>query len=453
MTAGFKLFLINFSPTRNIKKELELYDMQTSKIKQELLHNKKLSETFEFVYGNQDSVSFQTARYTKAITEFETLFGEDRQANLYSAPGRTEIGGNHTDHQCGRVLAAAVNLDCIAVASKSDSSIICIKSEGHEMSSIDLSILEAVPSETNSSADLIRGVAARFKMLGFDIGGFDAYTTSSVLKGSGLSSSAAFEVLIGTIMNDMFNNNSVDAVKIAQIGQYAENVFFGKPCGLMDQTSSSVGGFVAIDFKDKENPIVEKIDFDFASLGYVLCIVNTGGSHSDLTSDYASIPVEMHEAASFFGKECLREVDKSDFFAQLCSLHGKVSDRSILRAIHFFEDNDRVPKQVDALKSNNFEKFKQLIIESGRSSFMYLQNVFACKNPSEQGLSLALAISEANLSGCGAWRVHGGGFAGTIQAFVPKNKLEEYKKVMEAVFGIGSCYVLSIRPVGGIKVL
>jgi galactokinase len=427
--------------------------MQTTKIKEALLQSKTLSETFEFIYGNEEAVISQTERYTKAINEFETLFGANREAELYSAPGRTEIGGNHTDHQCGRVLAAAVNLDCIAIASKNDNNIICIQSEGHNMDRIDLSTLDAIPCEVNSAASLIRGVAARFKMLGFNIGGFDAYTTSNVLKGSGLSSSAAFEVLIGTIINHMFNNNTVDAVKIAQIGQYAENNFFGKPCGLMDQTTSSVVGFVAIDFKEKENPIVQKIDFDFASLGYALCIVNTGGNHADLTSDYASIPIEMHEIAKLFGKEVLREVDKTDFFAELGNLHGKVSDRSILRAIHFFDDNDRVPKQVDALKSNNFDAFMQLIIESGKSSCMYLQNVFTCKNPSDQGVSLALAISEVCLAGCGAWRVHGGGFAGTIQAFVPKSKLGSYKKIIEAVFGIGNCYVLSIRPVGGIRVI
>jgi galactokinase len=427
--------------------------MQTTKIKEVLSQSSAISKTLSYIYGSGEAVISQTARYIKAVNEFETLFGTDREAELYSAPGRTEIGGNHTDHQCGRVLAAAVNLDVIAVASKSANNIICIKSEGHKIDRIGLSTLDAIPAEANTAAALIRGVAARFKILGFYIGGFDAYTTSNVLKGSGLSSSAAFEVLIGTIINHMFNNNTVDAIKIAQIGQYAENNYFGKPCGLMDQTTSSVGGFVEIDFKEKENPIVQKIDFDFASSGYALCIVNTGGNHADLTSDYASIPFEMHEIAKRFGKEVLRDVDKTKFFAEIGNLRDKVSDRSLLRAIHFFDDNDRVSKQVDALKSNNFNEFMKLIIESGKSSYMYLQNVYTCKNPSEQGISLALAISEAKLAGCGAWRVHGGGFAGTIQAFVPKNQLDSYRQIIEAVFGTGSCYVLSIRPVGGIKVM
>lgn len=427
--------------------------MQTSKIKEAFSQNDKLKETLSYIYGSKDAVTAQTARYLKAVDEFELLFGKDRESELYSAPGRTEIGGNHTDHQCGRVLAAAVNLDCIAVVSRNENNVITIKSEGHKMDSVDLSVLDAIPNEVGGAAALIRGVAARFKMLGYNIGGFDAYTTSNVLAGSGLSSSAAFEVLIGTVLNHMFNQNAVDAVKIAQIGQYAESKYFGKPCGLMDQTTSSVGGFVQIDFKDKENPIVNKIDLDFANSGYALCIVNTGGNHADLTDDYAAIPREMLDISKHFNKEVLRQVDKEDFFSQIGSLHGKVSDRAILRAIHFFDDNDRVPKQVDALKSNNFNEFMQLIIESGRSSFMYLQNVFSCTNASEQRISLALAISEKKLAGCGAWRVHGGGFAGTIQAFVPKEKLEGYKETIEAVFGEGSCYVLSIRSVGGIKIL
>jgi galactokinase len=426
--------------------------MQTSKIKDSLSHSDNLKESLRFIYGDGE-ITAQTARYLKAVNEFEILFGDNRESELYSAPGRTEIGGNHTDHQCGRVLAAAVNLDCIAVVSRNDNNIISIKSEGYKMDNIDLSVLDAMPDEVNTAAALIRGVAARFKMLGFNIGGFDAYTTSNVLAGSGLSSSAAFEVLLGTVLSHMFNENSVDAVEIAQIGQFAESKYFGKPCGLMDQTTSSVGGFVEIDFKNKENPIVNKIEFDFASCGYALCIVNTGGNHADLTADYASIPLEMLEIAKHFGKEFLREVNKEDFFAGLGNLHGKVSDRSILRSIHFFDDNDRVPKQVDALKSNNFEEFMHLIIESGRSSFMYLQNVYSCKNTSEQRISLALAISEKILAGCGAWRVHGGGFAGTIQAFVPKEKLENYRQAIESVYGEGSCYVLSVRPVGGIKII
>lgn len=424
----------------------------TEKMK-ELLAGGAYAETFAYLYPGEDAPAFQAQRYANAVDQFSSIFQASREVELFSAPGRTEIGGNHTDHQHGRVLAAGVNLDVIAAASKNDENIIRIKSEGYPMDTIELSVLEPVASENNHAAALIRGVAARMKMLGYNIGGFDAYTTSNVLKGSGLSSSAAFEVLVGTILNHFYNNGIIDAVKIAQIGQYAENQFFGKPCGLMDQTASSVGGFVTIDFQDTEHPVVEKVEFDFAHSGYTLCIVDTGGNHADLTPDYASIPQEMRSVAAEFGKEILRDVDEKEFRRSVGALRAKgISDRAILRAIHFFADNERVVSQVAALRDDNFDEFKRLIVESGRSSYMYLQNVFSCINPAEQGIALALALTESMLEGKGAWRVHGGGFAGTMQAFVPLELLEDYKAMIEAAMGEGKCHVLSIRPVGGIKV-
>ncbi|MFA9382027.1 MAG: galactokinase, partial [Acetanaerobacterium sp.] len=331
--------------------------------------------------------------------------------------------------------------------------IIRIKSEGYEMDIVDLVSLAPDKGERNLASALIRGIAARFVQLGRKIGGFDAYTTSNVLSGSGLSSSAAFEVLVGTVLNHLFNEAAFSPAEIAQIGQYAENVYFGKPCGLMDQTASAVGGFVAIDFADPAAPKIDKLAYDFASSGHVLCIVNTGGNHADLTPDYAAVPAEMREVAALFGKTYLREVDEAAFFAAIPSLRGKTSDRAILRAIHFFGDNARVVQQSAALSSGDFAAFKTLVLESGRSSYQYLQNVFSSRCPSEQGVSLALALSERVLKAGGAWRVHGGGFAGTIQAYVPTGLLDEYRCEIERVMGKGTCYVLSVRPEGGICVL
>lgn len=405
-----------------------------------------------FAYLYIEKAPLQRERYIKAIRSFEELFGANREVELFSAPGRTEVGGNHTDHQHGRVLAAGVNLDVIAVVSKNSDNVIRIKSEGYDMDEIELANLDIHDAETNHAAALIRGVAARFNALGWGIGGFDAYTTSSVLKGSGLSSSAAFETLVGTALNCLYSGEKADPVQIAQVGQYAENVYFGKPCGLMDQTACSVGGFITIDFAAPENPVVDKVAFDFASSGYKLCIVDTGGNHADLTDDYAAAPPEMRSVAKVFGKEFLREVNPREFYDGISKVRASCTDRAILRAFHFFADDARVPQQVAALAAGDFEEFKRLIIESGRSSFMYLQNVYTCKNPDEQGLSLALAMSEQMLAGRGAWRVHGGGFAGTIQCFVPEELLGGYKTAMEAVFGKDSCHVLSIRPVGGVRV-
>lgn len=415
------------------------------------LSSGKFNSTFSYLYG-EENVLAAKERYEAALKSFSEIYPETEDVSFYSAPGRTEVSGNHTDHNHGRVLAASVNLDVIAVAGKTDDCIARVKSEGFPEDVVDLKDLIPNADEFGRSSSLIRGIAARLTELGYPVGGFRAYTTSTVLKGSGLSSSAAFETLIGTILNHEYASAKVDAVEIAKIGQFSENVYFGKPCGLLDQTASSVGSFVAIDFENPEKPIIEKIAFDFAKSGYALCIVDTGGNHADLTGDYASVPAEMKSVAELLGGKTLREVGKDKFYEALPSLHGKVSDRALLRAVHFFNEDERAAEAAKALKNEDFEEFKKIIIDSGKSSFTYLQNVYTCKNPDEQGLSLALALAEGILKGKGAYRVHGGGFAGTIQSFVPLSLLDTYKSVMESVFGEGHCYCLKIRPVGGIKV-
>lgn len=410
-------------------------------------------ENLKAVYVTDEAVQSQKPRYVETLNDFGELFGYDREVNIMSAPGRTEVCGNHTDHNNGKVLAASINLDAIAVVSKNDDNIIRVKSKGHKMNVVDLNDL--VPNEANfgSSTTLVQGVAATIKNLGYTVAGFDACTASEVMGGSGLSSSAAFEVLLGSVLSYMFNDGKISPVEIAKVAQYSENVFFGKPCGLLDQMASSVGTFVTIDFKSVKDPVIKKIDFDFSKSGHSLCIVDTHGNHSDLTDDYAAVRTEMESVAQALGKNVLREVSYEEFFASLPELTGRVNDRAILRAIHFFNENKRVEKAVECLENNDFEGFKQVIIDSGRSSFMLNQNVYTPKNPTEQKLSLALAISKELLDGKGAWRVHGGGFAGTIQAFVPNDMLDTYKKTIEGVFGEGSCHVLIIRPVGGTQVI
>lgn len=410
-------------------------------------------ENLKAVYVTDKAVEEQKPRYVETLNDFGELFGYDREVNIMSAPGRTEVCGNHTDHNNGKVLAASINLDAIAVVSKNNDNTIRVKSKGHNMNVVDLNDL--VPNEANfgSSTTLVQGVAATIKNLGYKVAGFDACTTSDVMGGSGLSSSAAFEVLLGSVLSYMFNDGKISPVEIAKVAQYSENVFFGKPCGLLDQMASSVGTFVTIDFKSTKDPVIKKIDFDFSKSGHSLCIVDTHGNHSDLTDDYAAVRAEMESVAQALGKNVLREVSYEEFFDALPELTGRVNDRAILRAIHFFNENKRVEKAVECLENNDFEGFKQVIIDSGRSSFMLNQNVYTPKNPTEQKLSLALAISKELLDGKGAWRVHGGGFAGTIQAFVPNDMLDVYKKTIEGVFGEGSCHVLIIRPVGGTQVI
>lgn len=400
-----------------------------------------------------EEIEAQKARYIRIAESFEEFYGSGREVCVFSAPGRTEVGGNHTDHNHGKVLAASVNLDAVAVAAVNDENIVRVKSEGYKMDVADLSDLGVMPNERGRSASLVRGVCAGFKNRGYNIGGFDAATASNVLSGSGLSSSAAFEVLLGTMLNHLYNDGKVSAVEIAQIAQFAENEYFGKPCGLMDQMACSVGGFVQIDFKDPSVPVINKVDFDFASCNHALCIVDTGGNHADLTDEYAAVRDEMETAASKLGKSVLRDVDRAELEKNISVIRDAAGDRAVLRALHFFNENDRVDKQAAALAKGDFEEFKSLIIESGFSSYMYNQNVYTCKAPASQPVSLALAMCQDILKGKGAWRVHGGGFAGTIQAFVPADVLDEFKSKICAVFGEKSCYVLNIRPEGGIRVI
>lgn len=417
------------------------------------LKNGDFNTNLKAVYVTDDAVKSQIPRYVETLNDFGELYGWDRDVSIMSAPGRTEVCGNHTDHNNGKVLAASINLDAIAVVSKADGDTIRVKSKGHRMNVVDLNDLTPDESKFGDSTALVQGVAAGIKNLGYNIGAFDACTTSDVMGGSGLSSSAAFEVLLGSIFSYAFNDGKISAVDIAKVAQYSENVFFGKPCGLLDQMASSVGSFVTIDFESTENPVIKKIDFDFSKSGHSLCIVDTGGNHSDLTDDYAAVRGEMEAVAKAMGKSVLRETTYEDFMANLPKITKQVNDRAILRAIHFYYENMRVDNAIAALENNDFEAFKEIIIDSGNSSYMLNQNVYSPKNPTEQKLSLALAISKELLAGKGAWRVHGGGFAGTIQAFVPNDMLNDYKSAIEGVFGDGSCHVLIIRPVGGTQVL
>ena len=411
-----------------------------------------LDEKLALLYG-RDQLSAQKARYTEAIDAFTALYGDREDLSLFSAPGRTEIAGNHTDHNHGRVVAASVDMDVIAVVSPTDNGVIRIQSKGYPQDTVSLSDLEIKPEEENKAIALIRGTAARFAQKGHRTGGFDAYTTSNVLKGSGLSSSAAFEVLVGTILSHLYNDAAVSPVEIAKYAQYAENVYFGKPSGLMDQMASSVGSVITIDFADTENPVIEKIDFDMAAMGCALCIVDVGGNHADLTHEYAAIPAEMKAVAGFFGRDVLRGVSYRDLMANAPLLRAQFGDRAFLRAIHFVKENERVGAIVHALKDKDYPRFLQLVTESGDSSYRYLQNVYAASDPKEQSMAVALEMAEDLLNGRGAYRVHGGGFGGTTQNFVPFDLLDSFRSGIESVFGEGSCHVLSIRPLGGVQVL
>jgi len=418
-----------------------------SKMK-EILENGAFDKEFSVIY-KKDTYKTHYERYLKVMADFAELYEtEGREVALFSAPGRSEIGGNHTDHNHGLVLAAGISLDAIAVASKNDEGIVRVKSAGYPMDVVNCDELEPCGKECGKSQAIVRGIVARFKELGYSVGGFDATTSSQVLSGSGLSSSAAFEVLVGTILNHLYNDGKVPMPEIAKIAQYSENVYFGKPCGLLDQMACAVGGFVSIDFEDTAKPVINAIDFDFAKSGHSLVIVDTKGSHSNLTDDYAAVRSEMESVAEFFGKKVLREIEKKDVIANAAALAEKLGERAVLRALHFFGENEKVVAQTQALLENDFEAFKALIIASGRSSYMYNQNVYTCKNPANQPLSLALCVSEQLLSGKGAWRVHGGGFAGTIQAFVPDELVGEYTDAMKSIFGDDSCYVLSVRKGG-----
>ncbi len=418
--------------------------------------NKNYIKTDDFlsrlavVYG--DDAATQQERFFALAESYEKDFGVAESIRFFSAPGRTEVGGNHTDHNNGKVLAAAINLDAVACVEARDDSIINVNSVGYSPVTVDSADLSIIDSEKGTSPALIRGVCARFNELGYKIGGFNASVTSQVLSGSGLSSSAAYEVLIGTILNYLYNDGKISAVEIAQISQYAENVYFDKPCGLMDQTACSVGGFVKIDFEDTSKPVIEKVDFDIAKHGYNLCIVDTGGNHADLTGDYAAIRLEMNSVAEYFGKTVLRQVDEADVIKNIGDIRRKTGDRAIERAIHFYNENKRVERLASALAEGDFEDFKATIIESGKSSYMYNQNCFTLTNPDEQPVALALCVAEELLKGKGAYRVHGGGFAGTIQAFVPVEETDSFVGAMRKILGDDSCYILKVRSHGGCEI-
>lgn len=404
------------------------------------------------VYVDEKVISYNRDRYIAALFRFRELFGE-KDVEIYSAPGRSEVCGNHTDHQHGHVLAASINLDAIAVAAPRNDCTIKLVSDNYPMVVIDLKDIEKKDSESETTAALIRGTAAGLQKKGYQIGGFEAYVTSDVLMGAGMSSSAAFESLMGTIISGMYNHMEITDVDIARAGQYAENEYFGKPCGLMDQMACSVGGLIYIDFADQENPVIEQVPCDFEGKSYSMCIVDTKGSHADLTDDYAAIPLEMKQVAEFFGKKFLREVDEKDFFGSLAELREKVSDRCVLRAMHFFTEQERVSQGVKALRNDDFAGFLNIIKKSGDSSCKLLQNIYSPKDVNTQNVTVALAASEYQLGSQGVCRIHGGGFAGTIQAFVKNEEVNSYKTFMESVFGKDSCHVLKIRPYGGIKFL
>lgn len=412
----------------------------------------KLESAIVALYGESKREE-QLARYRELLDGYKATFGDAEAVAIFSAPGRTEIGGNHTDHQHGKVLAGSVNLDVIAVVAPNNDNVIRIQSKGFNMNCVELSDLSIHESEIDSSNSIVRGVAAKFAEMGCKVEGFNAYTTSTVLKGSGLSSSAAFEVLVANIINSLFFENRCTPIQIAQIGQFAENVYYGKPSGLLDQMASSVGAMVTVDFADKAAPKVERVDFDFASTGHALCIIDSGADHADLTDEYAAVPGELREVCAFFGKSVLREVDEAEFYAALPEVRAKVGDRAVLRAIHIYEENRRVDKELAALRFGDFNAFLSVVKSSGLSSWRCLQNVVPAGNKRNQEVALALTLAENLLDGRGACRVHGGGFAGTIQAFVPYDMLERFKNEMERVLGEGNCHVLSIRPVGGLRLV
>ena len=422
------------------------------KLKEEII-SKSLDKILLEIYKDSSLIPYLQERFCAAIDRFHDIFHDD-DIEIYSAPGRTEVGGNHTDHQHGRVLAASINKDAIAVVSAAEN-VKLLSCASDSIISININDLDKKDSEEGTTESLIRGVLAGLKKSGYKIGGFNAYVTSDVLIGAGLSSSAAFETLIGTIISGLYNNGEISPIEIAKIGQYAVNVYFGKPCGLMDQMASSVGGLVTIDFKNPSTPIVEKVDFDLSSKGYSLCITDTKADHVNLTPDYAAVPEEMKKAAAVFGKEYLREVSPEEIYANISLIREKVSDRAALRALHFITENSRVEEQVNALKNGDFSRFLKSVSASGDSSFKYLQNVYTNRDIDHQAVSIALAVSDILLhkdnSDHGVARVHGGGFAGTIAAFVENDFVSTYKEKMDKTFGEGSCSILQIRPVGGIK--
>lgn len=423
--------------------------MKLSKLKQ------KLSEGALSAYSHlYRDIERQSARMIEALDRFATLYGDDRDVALFSVPGRSEITGNHTDHNLGCVLAGAIDRDIIAVASRNEDGVIRFHSEGYPENVIDLSLVDEPKNfRPFTSTALVAGMARGFELADYAIGGYDAYSTTEVLKGSGISSSAAFEVMVGNILNHFYNDGTVDNAEIAKIAQYSENVFFGKPCGLMDQMACAVGGFVFIDFADPKNPVVEPIDFSLTNAGYSLCIINTGGNHANLNDDYASVPGEMKAVAALLGGEVLRPYTETDILAHAKEIRESLGDRALLRAIHFVRENARVLRAASALREGDVDTFLAMESASGNSSFKYLQNIYTVKNVKEQGLSLALCLAEKWLDELseGACRVHGGGFAGTIQVFIKSEHAAEFVAKMDAVFGEGASMCLSIRPLGAVK--
>ncbi len=417
--------------------------------KQELaagVHSARLASLY---CCSAEQTAAQAARYAAVLDGLEATFGAHPLAGLYSAPGRTEIGGNHTDHQHGRVLAGSVNIDMIAAAAPNALNQLRVQSEGYDLCVIDLTDLSIRKEEENTSASILRGTCEAFTQRGALLSGLDVYISSNVPKGSGVSSSAAFEVLLGVILNDCFMAEKVSPIEIAQIGQWAENVYFGKPCGLMDQMASSVGNIITIDFADTAHPVVEPVAIDFSKAGLALCILDSGADHADLTDEYAAIPADCRSVAAVCGSEVLREVPFETFLAKVPACRTQCGDRAVLRAFHFYADNDRVAAQVNALRNNDFDSFLELVTESGNSSWAYLQNVIPAGYKEHQEVAVTIAAAKHFLGGKGAVRVHGGGFAGTVQAFVPVELLDSFKANMEAILGAGRCHVLSIRPEGG----
>lgn len=410
-----------------------------------------IDKSLSTLYNNEE-IEFHRQRYNDIITKLNSNFGCSGEVMLFSTPGRTELAGNHTDHQQGKVLAGAVSLDIIAAVQINDKNLIRIKSEGHILCEVELDELDAVVSEQGSATALVRGIASEISKRGFTLCGFDAYTTSMVLRGSGLSSSAAFEVLIATIINHLSCEKKLTPLELAQISQRAENIFYNKPCGLMDQTACSVGAVVAINFVDPENPLLNGIDFNLEQYGYKLVIVNTKGNHGDLTDDYTAIPAEMKAVAGLFQKEHLSEISEQQFYTDISRIRNNVGDRATLRAIHYFNENRRVDKIVTAIQKNDIEEFFKQIRLSGQSSISYLQNIYSTKDPHSQGISIGLALTEQFLGDDGGFRVHGGGFAGTIQAYVKIEQVEAYKALIDNVFGAKSCYGVNLRKQGGVRV-
>lgn len=427
--------------------------MQNIMSVRESLEQGSLDQRIKEIYVDEQRVPYNRERYIRAIDRFTELFPSEKEIEIYSAPGRSEVCGNHTDHQNGMVLATSINLDAIAIVAKAEEPVIRLVSGDFPMEEVDVADLSMKEEEQSTTTALIRGVAAGMKERGHKVGGFTAYITSDVLMGAGMSSSAAFESLIGTILSGLYNDMKVSSIEIAQIGQYAENIYFGKPCGLMDQMACSVGGMIFIDFKEKEHPEVRQVHTDFEKAGLSLCIVDTKGSHADLTPDYAAVPAEMNQVAQALGREHLREVPRETFFKEIPKLWKETSGRAVLRAIHFYEEEERVLRGVKSLEESDYPGFLSVIKASGDSSAKYLQNIYSPKDVDSQNVTVALAVSESILGENGVCRVHGGGFAGTIQAFVKNEAVAAYKEQIEAIYGDDSCHVLKVRLQGGIRVL